>query len=879
MAKSKAKKETPLMAQYNRIKAKYPDAILLFRVGDFYETFGEDAIKTANVTGIVLTKRNNGASASGQIELAGFPHHALDTYLPKLVKAGFRIAICDQLEEASKAKKLVKRGVTELITPGVALNDKLLDHKSNNFLAALHFHESGGIGVAFLDISTGEFYLAEGKAEYIDKLMSSLQPAEVIYTRQQKEALMNTFGDEFYTYALDEWIFKFDFAFEKLTSHFGTTTLKGFGVEAMKHAIISAGACLHYLTETQHPRVGHITKLARIEEDHYVWIDRFSARNLELIHTPHIGGVTLLDIIDQTVTPMGARLMKRWTVLPLKTLPHILQRQEAVESLYQQREQRQELIDLLKQIGDLERLVSKVASHKATPRDIVQVKNSLELIGPIKQICQLDSSRALKTIGEQLNACKIAHELIVNTLNDDVPTLIQKGNCIRDGVDAQLDELRDIAQNGKSRLADIQIREAERTGISSLKIGFNNVFGYYLEVTNKYKNDVPEEWIRKQTLTNSERYITQELKELEDKILGAEDKLLDIEIQLFQRLVQELQVFIQPLQQNAYLLAQVDCLASFAYVSERNQYTKPMLTDELEIHIKQGRHPVIEKQLPIGDQYIPNDVFLGHDEQQIIIITGPNMSGKSAILRQTALIVLMAQMGCFVPAEFAKIGLIDKLFTRVGASDNLSMGESTFMVEMLETSSIMNNISDRSLILLDEIGRGTSTYDGISIAWSIAEYLHNNGQCKPKTLFATHYHELNELAQHNARIKNYHVATKEIDQTIIFLRKLVEGGSQHSFGIHVAKLAGMPKWIVTRAEKILTDLEASREADKKETKENLSIAAQTQQYQLSIFDVADPLQKEVLTELEEINVNALTPIDALMKLNELKSKLAKSGLA
>lgn len=864
------------MAQYNRIKAKYPDAILLFRVGDFYETFGEDAIQTANVTGIVLTKRNNGSSPSGQIELAGFPHHALDTYLPKLVKAGFRIAICDQLEEASKAKKLVKRGVTELITPGVALNDKLLDHKSNNFLAALHFHASGGIGVAFLDISTGEFYLAEGKADYIDKLINSLQPAEIIYTRQQKDELIDTFGDEFYTYALDEWIFEFDFAFEKLTSHFGTTTLKGFGVEKMKHAIISAGACLHYLTETQHPRVGHITKLARIEEDHYVWIDRFSARNLELIHSPHIGGVTLLDILDQTVTPMGARLMKRWTVLPLKTLPHILQRQEAVESLYNQTEKRQQLADLMKQIGDLERLVSKVASHKATPRDILQVKNSLELIEPIKEICENDSSRALKALGEQLSSCKLAYQLISDTLNDEVPALIQKGNCIRDGVDAQLDELRDIAKNGKSRLADIQIREAERTGILSLKIGFNNVFGYYLEVTNKYKNDVPEEWIRKQTLTNSERYITQELKELEDKILGAEDKLLDIEVALFQNLVQELYPFIQPLQQNAYLLAQVDCLASFAYISERNNYTKPNITDSLELQIQQGRHPVIEKQLPIGEPYIPNDVFLGHDEQQIIIITGPNMSGKSAILRQTALIVLMAQMGCFVPAESAEIGLIDKLFTRVGASDNLSMGESTFMVEMLETSSIMNNISDRSLILLDEIGRGTSTYDGISIAWSIAEYLHNNGQCKPKTLFATHYHELNELAQHNSRIKNYHVATKEIDQKIIFLRKLVEGGSQHSFGIHVAKLAGMPKWIITRAEKILEQLEASREGEQKELKENLSVASQSNQYQLSIFDIADPMQKEVLDELETINVNTLTPIDALMKLNELKSKLGTS---
>ena len=869
---SKKKKLTPLMAQYNRIKSKYSDAILLFRVGDFYETFGEDAVKTAEVTGIVLTKRNNGKDT--ETELAGFPHHALETYLPKLVKAGYRIAICDQLEDASASKNIVKRGVTELITPGVALNDKLLDHKSNNFLAAVCFNDQK-TAVAFLDISTGEFYLAEGSTEYIDKLLNSLQPSEVIFSRNHKKQLVQAFGEEYYTYALEEWIFDYDFAYDKLIHHFGTNNLKGFGVEELSLAIICAGACLHYLAETEHPEIDHISKLARIEEDNYVWIDRFTVRNLELVQPQHPGGVTLLDIIDKTVTPMGSRLLKRWTVLPLKSIPAIRTRLAAVESLFTQPEKVDQLTDLLKQMGDLERLVSKIASQKAGPRDIQQLRYSLETVEPVKEICEADDEKAIQHLGENLLLCTAAKEIISTTLKEDVPALLSKGNVIADGVDEQLDELRDIAKNGKQKLTEIQQREAKKTGINSLKIGFNNVFGYYLEVTNKYKNDVPEEWLRKQTLTNSERYITDELKQLEDKILGAEEKLLDLEQQLFAQLVEELHQYIQSLQQNAFVLAQIDCLLSFAIVSKKNNYTRPEIHDGLDINIKDGRHPVIEQQLPLGEQYVPNDTYLNNQDQQIIIITGPNMSGKSAILRQTALIVLLAQMGCFVPASSASIGLVDKLFTRVGASDNLSMGESTFMVEMLETSSIMNNVSERSLILLDEIGRGTSTYDGVSIAWSIAEYLHQNEKVAPKTLFATHYHELNELAKTHERIKNFHVQTREINQKIIFLRKLVEGGSQHSFGIHVAKLAGMPPWIVQRADTILSELEASRETEQQQRKESLNVAAKTNQYQLSIFDMADPKQKEILEELQSIDVNALTPIEAMMKLNEIKQKLNK----
>ena len=858
------------MAQYNRIKSKYNDAILLFRVGDFYETFGEDAVKTADVTGIVLTKRNNGKDS--ETELAGFPHHALDTYLPKLVKAGYRIAICDQLEDAAATKKIVKRGVTELITPGVALNDKLLEHKSNNFLASIHF-ANAMVGVAFLDISTGEFYLAEGNIEMVDKLLNSLQPSEIIYNRNQKKELQAAFGNEFYTYALEDWIFTHDFAYDKLTQHFKTNNLKGFGVEQLEQAIISAGACLHYLAETEHPNLGHICKLSRIEEEKYVWIDRFTIRNLELIYPQHNGGVTLLDVIDKTVTPMGARLLKRWVVLPLKQLPAIEYRLQAVKALVDQTDKREELTDLLKQMGDLERLVSKLASAKANPREVKQLSYSLNLIEPIKELCESDKAAPLKQLGEQLLKCEAAKQLVDESLQDEVPALITKGNVMADGVNANLDELRDIAKNGKQRLADIQQREIDKTGISSLKIGFNNVFGYYLEVTNRFKDEVPENWVRKQTLTNSERYITDELKQLEDKILGAEEKLLALEQELFAKLVSQLQQFIAPLQQNAAILAQIDCLRGFAEVSVKNNYVQPELNESLEIDIKDGRHPVIEKQLPLGEQYVPNSIFLNNTDQQIIIITGPNMSGKSAILRQTALIVLMAQMGCFVPAESASIGYIDKLFTRVGASDNLSMGESTFMVEMLETSSIMNNISNRSLILLDEIGRGTSTYDGVSIAWSIAEYLHQNEQLAPKTLFATHYHELNELAKTHERIQNFHVQTKEVNQQIIFLRQLVKGGSQHSFGIHVAKLAGMPNWVVQRAQTILTELEANRQHDDESVKSSLQASAQTQQFQLSFFDLADGDQKQIMEELAKMNVNSLTPIEALMKLNEWKDKL------
>ena len=865
----KKKKVTPLMAQYNRIKSKYSDAILLFRVGDFYETFGEDARKTAEVTGIVLTKRNNGKA--GEVDLAGFPHHALDTYLPKLVKAGYRIAICDQLEDASASKKIVKRGVTELITPGVALNEQLLDHKSNNFLASVYF-AGDQIGVAFLDVSTGEFYLAEGSIEYIDKLLNGLQPSEIIFTRNQKKQLKDAFGDEYYTYALEEWIFEYDFAYDQLTDHFGTTNLKGFGVDGLDVAIICAGACLHYLAETEHPQIAHISKLARIEEEKYVWVDRFTVRNLELISPQHPGGVTLLDVIDKTQTPMGGRLLKRWTVLPLKSIPAIKNRLRAVESFFNQTDKSEELAGLLKQLGDLERLVSKVASNKANPRDVKQVLYALEIVDPIKELCEHDDEEAIQHLGEQLVKCEPAKKLITTTLKEEVPVAVAKGNVIADGVNEQLDEYRDITRNGKQKLTEIQQREAKKTGISSLKIGFNNVFGYYLEVRNKYKNDVPDEWVRKQTLTNSERYITDELKQLEDKILGAEEKLLELEQQLFLRLVEQLHQYIQPLQQNAATLAAVDCLLSFAIVSKRNDYVKPEITDGYEVNIAKGRHPVIERQLPLGEHYVPNDVYLNNDDQQIIIITGPNMSGKSAILRQTALIVLLAQMGCFVPAEEATIGLVDKLFTRVGASDNLSMGESTFMVEMLETSSIMNNISDRSLILLDEIGRGTSTYDGVSIAWSIAEYLHENNRVAPKTLFATHYHELNELAKSHDRIKNFHVQTREMDEKIIFLRKLLPGGSQHSFGIHVARLAGMPQWIVQRAEHILTELEESRQDDDK-VRRKLKQAGKTNEYQLSIFDIADPKQKEVLEDLETVDVNTLTPIEAMMKLNEIKQKL------
>lgn len=869
--KPKKPKVTPLMAQYNRIKAKYSDAILLFRVGDFYETFGEDAKITSDVVGIVLTKRNNGAA--GKIALAGFPHHALDTYLPKLVKAGYRVAICDQLEDASKTKQIVKRGVTEMVTPGVAFNDKLLDHRANNFLAAVHFHQQQ-VGLAFLDVSTGEFYIAEGNLQYADKLLSSLQPKEIIYSSNQKDQLKEAFGEDYYTYSLAEWIFESDFTMDLLTTHFGTSSLKGFGVEQLHNGIIAAGACLQYLKETEHPNLGHITHLSRMDEDEYVWVDRFSIRNLELIHPQHPGGVTLLDVIDQTVSPLGSRLMKRWTVLPLKNLEAIQQRQSMVASFVDHVELRDQLQEDIKQIGDLERLVSKIASRKANPRDVRQLAISLSHLQPIQDALTQHENQRLQDLANRILLCDNAKEKVETTLKEEVPATTAKGNYIADGMNAQLDEYRDLSKNGKQKLIEIQQREVEKTGINSLKIGFNNVFGYFLEVTNKYKEVVPEEWIRKQTLSNSERYITEELKVWEEKILHAEQHVLSLEQEIFDQLILELQQYIDDLQQNAKLIAQLDCLLSFASISDRYNYNRPEVNDSFVLDIKNGRHPVIEQQLPLGESYIPNDTFLDPDEQQVIIITGPNMSGKSAILRQTALIVLLAQMGCFVPAEAASIGIVDKLFTRVGASDNLSMGESTFMVEMLETSSIMNNISARSLILLDEIGRGTSTYDGISIAWSIAEYLHENGMAKPKTLFATHYHELNELSETLSRIKNFHVATKEVGQKIIFLRKLTEGGSQHSFGIHVAKLAGMPNWIVNRAQTILHELEQKQvNQDRPTVKEKLKQASQANTYQLSIFDLADPKQKEILEEIEDIDVNAMTPVEAMMKLNEMKQKL------
>ncbi len=869
MAK-KEKKQTPLMAQYNRIKSKYPDALLLFRVGDFYETFGQDAIKASVALGIVLTKRNNGAA--GKIELAGFPHHALDTYLPKLVQAGYRVAICDQLEDPKATNNIVKRGVTEVITPGVALNDQLLDHKSNNFLASV-FIQDKRAGVSFLDLSTGEFFVSEGDIQSVDKLLSSFQPKEIIHSIDQKQEIKQYFGEEYYTYALEPWILEYEFAYDHLTKQFNTTSLKGFGIEEMHLGICAAGACLQYMSETQHPNLGHITHISRIQEHDYVWIDRFTIRNLELIAPQHSGGVTLLDVIDHTVSPMGSRLLKRWTVLPLINKQQIEARLQAVDFLVANPELLDNLQYELKQIGDLERLISKLAALKANPRDINQLKQALEHIQPIQQILQESNSESISSYADLLMPLQSAKELIHNTIEEEVPVAIQKGNVIKSGVNIQLDEYRDISKHGKQKLANIQQAEQEKTGISSLKIGFNNVFGYYLEVTNKYKNQVPEQWIRKQTLTNSERYITEELKVLEEKILSAEDKKLALEVQLFESLITELQQYIEALQQNAKCLAQIDCLCSFASLSMKQNYCKPEITDQYTLDIKEGRHPVIEQQLPLGEQFIPNDVYLSNDDQQIMIITGPNMSGKSAILRQTALIVLLAQMGCFVPASSATIGIIDKLFTRVGASDNLSVGESTFMVEMLETSSIMNNISPKSLILLDEIGRGTSTYDGISIAWSIAEYLHENKVANPKTLFATHYHELNELSESLPRIKNYHVATKEVGQEIIFLRTLTPGGSQHSFGIHVAKLAGMPKWIVNRAQVLLQELEQKQMVDFQEKKKLLKTASKINQYQLSIFDMGDSKQKEVLEAIEDLDVNIITPVEAMLKLNEMKQKL------
>lgn len=862
--KAKKEKETPLMKQYNQIKAKYPEALLLFRVGDFYETFGQDAITAANILGIVLTARNNGSS---KLELAGFPHHSLETYLPKLVRAGQRVAICDQLEDPKKTKTIVKRGVTELVTPGVAFNEQVLDQKKNNFLAAVHFAKNKA-GVAFLDVSTGEFLLAEGSLEYIEKLFQGFMPSEVLFQRNKDKMFIENFGDKFYTFRLDDWVFTEDFAYEKLLRHFGTKSLKGFGVEDHTLGIIAAGTILHYLSETQHNKVAHISSISRIEEDQYVWLDKFTIRNLEIIHSPNEDATTLIEVIDKTVSPMGGRLLKRWVVLPLKDKKRINSRLEIVDYLVQNSAFAEELHQHLSNIGDLERLISKVAALRISPRETVQLKFALKTLEPIKQLCESSSLESLQTIGQQINLCESITERLENEVKDDAPVVLSKGGVIKDGVNKELDELRAISFSGKDYLLKMQQRLCEETGIPSLKIAFNNVFGYYIEVRNTHKDKVPETWIRKQTLTQAERYITEELKEYESKILGAEEKILALEARLFEEIVFALSEFLQPIQYNASLIAQLDCLLSFGKLAVENNYSKPKINDTKIIDIKEGRHPVIEQNLPIGEEYISNDVYLDEESQQIIMITGPNMSGKSALLRQTALIILMAQMGSFVPAKSAEFGFVDKVFTRVGASDNISSGESTFMVEMNETASILNNISDRSLILLDEIGRGTSTYDGISIAWSIAEYLHQHPKFKAKTLFATHYHELNEMSTSFPRIKNFNVSVKELNKRIIFLRKLVEGGSEHSFGIHVAKVAGMPNEVVNRANTILERLEKSHGSD--ELSGKAKELASESGMQLSFFQLDDPVLSQVKDEIKNLDINTLTPVEALMKLNEIK---------
>lgn len=861
--------ETPLMKQYNQFKSKHPDAILLFRIGDFYETFGEDAIKTSQVLGIVLTKRANGAAQF--IELAGFPHHSVDVYLPKLVRAGFRVAICEQLEDPKLTKTIVKRGVTELITPGVSINDKVLEQKENNFLASIYLSDKNN-GIAFVDISTGEFYVAEGNLEYIDKLLQNFKPSEIVILKSQTAFFKEQFGDKILLTTFEDWVFTTDYTYELLTKHFQTNTLKGFGVEDLVLGNIAAGAALHYLYETQHHKIQHINKLNRIEEEHYVWLDRFTIRNLELIHSPHENAVTLLQILDKTLTPMGSRMLRKWLVLPLKEKVMIEERLSIVKYLMENDELTHNILQIIKHVGDLERLVSKMATSKINPREILQLARSLRAVEALQKECKSVPLKEIIKIAEQLNPILSLCQKIENEILEEAPVVISKGRVFKKGVDQQLDELNSLATDSKSILANIQQREAINTGITSLKIGFNNVFGYYLEVTNTHKNRVPDTWIRKQTLTNGERYITEELKELETKILGAEDKILDIEAKLFNDLVLSMLDYIPMIQLNARLIARLDVLLCFAVISNENHYTKPILEEGTAINIKNGRHPVIEKQLPPGEKYIANDVYLDNEHQQIIIITGPNMSGKSALLRQTALIVLMAQMGCFVPAEEAHISIVDKIFTRVGASDNISTGESTFMVEMNETASILNNISDRSLILLDEIGRGTSTYDGVSIAWSIAEYLHEHKKCKAKVLFATHYHELNNMADQFPRIKNFHVSVKEINNKVLFLRKLEPGGSEHSFGIHVARMAGMPYQVLHRAEEVLETLESTR------TPKDTKIAKSPKKdpgYQLSFIALDDPLLLDIKDQIMDIDINTLTPVEALMKLNDIKNLLTK----
>ncbi|WP_298754961.1 DNA mismatch repair protein MutS [uncultured Psychroserpens sp.] len=870
MAK-KVKKETPLMKQYNTIKAKYPDALLLFRVGDFYETFGQDAVRASKILDIILTKR--GAGSETETELAGFPHHSLNTYLPKLVKAGERVAICDQLEDPKQTKTIVKRGVTELVTPGVALNDDILHSKSNNFLAAVFFGIKA-VGVSFLDVSTGEFFISQGNEEYVDKLLQNFRPSEVLVSKPNRKKYNEAFGHDFHAFYLEDWVFQDDYANETLLKHFNTKSLKGFGIDDLYEGIVASGAVLHYLGETQHHKLQHITTIQRLAKGEHVWMDRFTIKNLELYHSTNQNAVTLVDVIDKTISPMGGRLLKRWLALPLVNKDGINQRHDVVEFIKNDSELLQKFQYQLKQIGDIERLISKVATAKITPREVVQLKNALEAIVPIQALALQTDNKALQHLGEQMDTCDELRERIKATLNEEAPVNILKGNTISSDFSSELKELRDLSASGKDYLDKMLERESERTGITSLKIASNNVFGYYIEVRHTHKDKVPEEWIRKQTLVSAERYITEELKEYETKILGAEERILAIEQQLFAELVHWIGQFIKPVQKNSALIAQLDCLSGFAQLATENNYTRPILTEGYELDIKNGRHPVIEKQLPHGEPYIANDVYLDREQQQIIMITGPNMSGKSAILRQTALIVLLAQMGSFVPAEIAKIGLTDKIFTRVGASDNISMGESTFMVEMNETASILNNISDRSLVLLDEIGRGTSTYDGISIAWAISEYLHEH-PTKAKTLFATHYHELNEMSETFERIKNFNVAVKELKDNVLFLRKLVEGGSEHSFGIHVAKMAGMPQQVIHRANKILKQLEKSHSSeeltDKVKTLDN--------EMQLSFFNLDDPLLEQIKEEIVNTDIDTLTPVEALMKLNEIKRMLLKKKRA
>lgn len=854
------------MKQYTSIKGKYPDAILLFRVGDFYETFSDDAVKAAEILGITLTKRANGAASS--IELAGFPHHALDTYLPKLVRAGQRVAVCDQLEDPKLTKKIVKRGVTELVTPGVAINDNILENRENNFLAAVHLDSKSG-GVAFLDISTGEFLTAEGPFDHIEKLISGFKPKEVLFEKPKKGAFTELFGPGYYTFGLDDWVFTEESARDRLLKHFETKSLKGFGVEQLKLGTIAAGAILHYLDLTQHHQIRHISTLSRIDEEKYVWLDRFTIRNLEIFSSVNDGGRSLVDIIDHSVTPMGSRLLKRWMALPLKDVQPIKDRQSVVEHFFKDPQLKMDLESLLRPVGDLERLVSKVASGRITPREMVQMRNALSSIQPVKELCLEAGNEVLNHIGDQLNACATIKERIEKEIMPDPPSLLNKGNVIRDGISGDLDELRHIAFSGKDYLNELQKREIERTGITSLKISFNNVFGYYIEVRNTHKDKVPADWIRKQTLVNAERYITEELKEYEVKILGAEERMLVLETELFNALTVALADFIPAIQLNSNLLAKLDCLVGFASLAAQNNYVRPLITNDENIDIRAGRHPVIEKQLPVGEEYVPNDVYLDNDKQQIIIITGPNMAGKSALLRQTALIVLMAQIGSFVPAESAAIGVVDKIFTRVGASDNISLGESTFMVEMNEASSILNNLTPRSLVLFDELGRGTSTYDGISIAWSIVEYIHENTRARAKTLFATHYHELNEMEKSFPRCKNFNVSVKEVDNKVIFLRKLVPGGSEHSFGIHVARMAGMPPSVVKRANEILGDLEGNNRKGSI-SKPVADLARHREGFQLSFFQLDDPVLQQIRDQIVNLDINNLTPMDALNKLNEIK---------